>query len=213
MNRLIVLIVVSGSLLAQTQAKQPSGNIKGAVTDQNGAPIAGATVYAVAQGLTLNDIVPRSVKTDSNGAFDFRGGFELRTYKLYSRKDADGYLNPFDSFYADAKTEAPVIDLTADHPSADATVKLGAQAAVITGRIVDANTGAPLKVSLGFEDSEGHGHEVEVGGRYRIFVPPGKNVTLMVFLPPPVNRSFMPAAPLKLDPGQYVNMDIPVSVQ
>lgn len=212
MKHLIVLVVASASLLAQAQSKQ-SGNIRGVVTDQTGSPVAGATVYAVAQGLTLDDAIPRSVKTDNNGVFDFRGGLDLGAYKLYARKDSAGYPNPFDSFYADAKSNAPKIDLTHEHPSGNVTLKLGPQAAVIAGRIVDANTRVPLKANLSFEDSEGHGHEVEVDGSYRIQVPPGKNVTLMVFLPPPSDRSLIAGPPLKLDPGQYVYLEIPVSAQ
>jgi len=213
MKHLIALIVVSGSLLAQSQTKQISGDIRGTVTDQNGSPVSGATVYVVAQGLILNDLRPRSVKTDSNGAFDFRGGLELGTYRLYSRKDADGYLDPQDSFYGDAEAKAPEVELTGDHPSATATVKLSPQAAVVAGRIVDANTGVAVKGFLGFEDAKGHGHEVRFDGNYRILVPPGKDLTLMVILDPPVNRSILPVAPLRLEPGQRVYMDIPVSAQ
>ena len=212
MKRLTVLVVVSGSLLIQAQTK-PSANIRGTVTDQTGAPVAGATVYTVAQGLAFEDATPPSVKTDSKGLFDFRGRLDLGTYKLYSQKVADGYLSPFDSFYADKDAKAPNIDLTRNHPSATATVKLGPQAAVIAGRILDAKTGASLKASLGFEDSEGHGHEIEVDGTYRILVPPDKKVILMVLLPPPVDRSFIPVAPLKLEPGQYVNLDLPISAE
>ena len=94
MKPLLVLIVVGGTLFAQSPAKASSGEIKGRVVDQNGSPISSATVYAVPQGLTLEDITPRSVKTDSEGRFDFRGGLEFRSYKLYSRKDSEGYLNP-----------------------------------------------------------------------------------------------------------------------
>ena len=78
----------------------------------NGTPVDAATVYAVAQDNALDGITPRSVKTDANGEFDFRGGFQLGAYKVYSRKDADAYPDRSDSFYADSKTEAPKVDLT-----------------------------------------------------------------------------------------------------
>lgn len=217
MHRLIVLIVVGGTLLVQAQfvqaqSQQVTGDIHGVVTDPNGMPVSGATVYVVAQGLVLHDITPRSVKTDSNGAFDFRGGFELGTYKLYSRKDADGYPDPLDSFYADAKAEAPKVDLTRDHPSAAATVKLGPQAAVVSGTIFDADTGVPLKASVAFLDAEGHGHSVVADGNYRMVVPPGKEVTLLVRLIGPISvRVLSPIAPLRLEPGQQVYIDIPIT--
>jgi len=212
MKQLIVLVTVSGSLLIQAQTTH-SANLRGTVIDPTGAPVAGATVYAVAQGLMLNDAVPRSTKTDGNGAFDFHRGLDLGTYKVYARKDADGYPDPLDSFYTDPKAAAPQIELSEGHPTAEVAVKLGPKAATVAGRVVDANTGAAVKARLGYVDADGHGHSVNIDGDYRIQVPPGKNVTLMVMLPPPVNRSLVPGPPLKLEPGQYVYLDIPVSAQ
>ncbi len=214
MKSLVVLVVAAGSLLAHSQTQQQSvtGEIKGIVTDRNGTPISAATVYAVPQGLAIDDAIPRSVKTDRNGAFDFRGGFRFEAYKLYARKDADAYPDPLDSFYADAKAEVPSVDLTQSHPSATVAVKLGQRAGVISGRVIDASTGAALKARLGFEDSDGHGHSVLVDGNYRILVPPGKDVTLMVTLVEATSvRSQLPVAPLRLEPGQYIYMDLPVS--
>jgi len=210
MKQFLVLIVVTGTLFAQSQTKHPSGEIKGTVIDRNGSPVSAVTVYAAPQGLMLDDVTPRSVKTDSNGVFDFRGGLQFGSYKLYSRKDADGYPNPFDSFYADA--EAPTtVDLTQALPSSTVTLKLGKQAAIVSGRIIDANSGALLKASLGFVDAQGHGHSVTVNGDYRIIVPSEKDVTLMVTLLEPADRSLIPVAPLRLEPGQHVYMDIPIS--
>lgn len=92
-------------------------------------------------------------------------------------------------------------------------MKLGPQAATVVGRIIDANSGAAVKALLAFLDSEGHGHSVHVAdGNYRILVPAGK--TLMVtMLDPTSDHSVLPVAPLKLEPGQYVQMDLPVSRQ
>lgn len=59
-------------------------------------------------------------------------------------------------------------------------------------------------------DGDGHGHSVPVNGSYRILVPPGKDVTMIVELAPPSERSVVPMAPLHLEPGQYVYLDIPV---
>lgn len=216
MKHLVVLIVAAGSVLAYSQTAQQTltGEIRGVVTDGTGNPISAATVYAVPQGLALDDAIPRWVKTDRNGAFDFRGGLQFETYKLYARKDADAYPDPLDSFYADPNARPPVVQLTQSHPSATVAVKLGQKAAIISGRIIDASTGAAVKAELGFEDAEGHGHSVLVDGNYRVLVPPGKEVTLMVtLLDAPPYRSQLPVAPLRLEPGQYVSMDLPVSRQ
>jgi hypothetical protein len=125
MKHLVALIVVAGSLLAlaQTEHKTLSGEIRGTVTDRDGIPVSGATVYAVPQGLRLNDVTPLSVKTDRNGVYDFHGKLPLNTYQLYAqKKEEDAYPDPLDGFYADAKTEAAKVSLTENHPLATVTV-------------------------------------------------------------------------------------------
>jgi hypothetical protein len=210
MKPLLVLIVATGTLLAQSPAKVSSGEIKGTVVDQNGSPVSSATVYAVPQGLTLDDVTPRSVKTDSNGAFDFHGGLEFRSYKLYSRKDADGYQNPLDKFYADADNLAVEVTLSRKHPSSTVTVKLGKQAAVISGKVFDVDSGTPLKAYVGLMDADGNGHSVVVDGDYNLVVPPEKSVTLMVTVLG-TRRPLIPVSSLRLEPGQRIYMDIPIS--
>lgn len=220
MKHLVILIVAAGSLItysqtthAQTAAQPPTGEIKGTVTDRNGIPVAGATVYAVPQGLSFNDISPRAVKTDSDGRFDFRGGFQLETYKLYSRKEADAYPDPIDRFYADSKDKAPEVELAASHPSATITVKLVEKAGVLTGRIIDADTGAPASADLAFLDENGNGLHIRANGTFRALLPAGKTVTLLVETVSGPYLAQRPVAPFRLEPGQYVSMDIPVSRQ
>jgi Carboxypeptidase regulatory-like domain len=222
MKHLLLLVVAAGSLLAQSQLAQAqtgaqtqtkTGQIKGTVTDEDGSPVSDATVYALPQGLMLDDITPRSVKTDRNGRFDFRGGFPFEAYKLYARKDEDGHPDPLDRFYADSKSDAPRVDLTTDHTSATVTVKLGEQAGILEGRVIDAETGAVLKARLGFLDGQGNGRGVDsdAEGKFRALLPPGKQLTLVV-TDPHSGRIQLPVAPLQLEPGQYISMDIPVSM-
>jgi hypothetical protein len=212
MKHFLTLALVVASLFAYSQTKdRPDGEIKGAVADQNGNPISEATVYAVPQDITFDGVTPRSVKTDRNGEFDFRGGFHLGAYKLYSRKDADAYPDRSDNFYADSKVEPPKVDLTEDHPSATTTVILGERAGVLVGRVVDADSGAALNAKLVFMDENGNNHSVLVNGKYRALLPAGKDVTLMVMVMSPDYGSQSPVPPLRLAPGQEMHMDIPLS--
>jgi hypothetical protein len=219
MKQLVALIVVAGSVFAHTQTagRLTTGEIKGTVTDQNGVPVSGVTISAVPQGTGFQDITLRTVKTDSSGRFDFRGGFELEAYKLYSRKEEDSYPNPLDRFYAGAKDEAPTVDLTADHPSATVTVRLGMKAAMIVGHVIDSDTGAILHATVYFLDDQGRGHAVDTvlaDGTFRTLLPPGKNISLMVRnLSTEHIVGTRLSAPLQLEPGQYVYLDIPVSSQ
>jgi hypothetical protein len=205
----VTLALVVASLSAYPQTKnQPSGEIQGTVTDENGNAVSAATVYAVPQDISFDSIAPRSTKTDRNGAFDFGGGFQLRAYKLYSRKDADAYPDRSDNFYADPKVEPPKVDLTEDHPSATIPMILGEKAGVLVGRVVDADTGAALNAKLVFMDEDGNNHSVLVNGKYRALLPAGKDVTPMVMVMSPDYGSQSPVPPLRLAPGHEMHMDI-----
>lgn len=210
MKPLLVLIVASGILFAQSSNQHLSGQIKGTIVDQSGNPVSSATVYALPEGLTLDDVTPAFAKSDDHGAFDFRRGFQLRAYKLYARKDADGYLNPLDSFYADGETEPAEAVLTRKHPSSIVTVKLGKQAAIVSGKIFDVESGQPLKAYVGLMDEDGNGHSVVVDGEYNLVVPSEKSVRLMVTVLG-TRRPLVPVSSLRLEPGQLIYMDIPIS--
>jgi hypothetical protein len=68
-----------------------------------------------------------------------------------------------------------------------------------------------LKAKLVFMDEDGNSHSVMVTGKYRTLLPPGKGVTLMVMVMSPDYGSQVPVPPLRLAPGQEMDMDIPPS--
>ena len=212
MKYFLTLALFFASFFAYSQTKEkPSGNIKGTVSDENGNPVPKATVYAIPQEASLDSASPRSTATNEAGEFDFHGGLALGTYKLYSTKDAEGYPDRSDSFYAQPKFEGKKVELTEDHPSSTATVDLGEKAAVLTGHVIDATTGAPLKAKLVFLDEDGNSHSVFVTGKYRTLLPAGKDVTLMVIV---TSSDYDPQAPvpaLRLSSGQEMDLDIPLS--
>jgi Carboxypeptidase regulatory-like domain len=200
------------TVLAYSQTKEKTlGEIKGSVTDANGNLVPGATVYIVPQEISFENIAPRSVTANAVGEFDFRGGLALGTYKLYAQKESDGYPDSSDTFFSDPKREPPTVELTKDHPSSTVSVALLDMAAVLAGRVVDANSGAPLKAKLVFMDEDGNSHSVMVTGKYRTLIPPGKDVTLMVMVMSPDYGSQAPVPPLRLASGQEMDMDIPLS--
>ena len=212
MTYFLTLLLVFASFFAYSQTKEkPSGNIKGTVSDENGNPVQGATVYAIPQYASIDALSPRSTTTNEAGEFDFRGGFELGTYKVYSRKDAEGYPDRSDSFYAEPKFQAKKVELTEDRPFADATVDLGSKAAVLIGRVTDAATGAPLKAKLVFMDEDGNSYSVFVTGKYRVLLPTGKDVTVMVIAMSPDYDAQSPVPALRLSSGQEMALDIPLS--
>jgi hypothetical protein len=84
---------------------------------------------------------------------------------------------------------------------------------VIAGRVIDAESGAAAKAFLTFMDDGENRHEILAHGNYRALLPPGKDVILMVTTMSPPYHSQRPVAPLRLEPGQEMHMDIPVSKQ
>ncbi len=210
MKSLLALIVTTATLFAQVPVKPPTGHIAGKVIDQNGSSVEAATVYAISQDAVLGDVTGRSAKTDSHGRFDFREGLEFGTYKLYAQKDADGYLAPQDPFYADADNAIVKVALNRKHPASVATIRLAKQAAVISGKVFDVDSGAPLTAYVGLIDDDGNGHSVVVDGDYNLTVPSDKNFKLMVTVLG-TRRPLAPVSSLRLETGQRIYMDIPIS--
>ena len=212
MKFFLAFALIITTVLAYSQTKEKTlGEIKGTVTDVNGNLVPGATVYVVPQDISFEDIAPRSVTANAIGEFDFDGGLALGTYKLYAKKESDGYPDPSDTFYADPKREQLTVELTKEHPSSTATVALLDRAAVLAGRVVDADSHVPLKAKLLFMDQDGNSHRVMVTGKYRTLVPPGKDLTLMVIVMSPDYGSQVPVPALHLASGQEMDMDIPLS--
>jgi hypothetical protein len=215
MKHFLAVALIATSAFANSQTKNHlDGQIKGTVTDQGGSPVVGATVYAVPQFLTFDGIKPRSVKTDRNGEFDFRSGLQLGAYKLYFQKDEDGYPDPFKSPDAETKVDVPKVVLTKSHSSATVKVTLGKKAGVVTGQVIDADSGAATKALLVFIDQDGNRREIVADGSFRVSLPPGKDIILMVTAMSRQSSTRRPFdTPLRLEPGQEIYMDIPVSNQ
>lgn len=204
-----VLIVTTVPVYSQAK-EQILGEIKGTVTDANGNLVPGATVYVVPQEISFENIAPRSTTANAAGSFEFHAGFALGTYKMYAKKESDGYPDPSDDFYADPKREQLTVELTKEHPSSTTTVAMLDRAAVLAGSVVDADSHVPLKAKLVFMDQDGNSHSIMVTGKYRTLVPPGKDLTLMVIVMSPDYGSQAPVPALRLASGQEMDMDIPL---
>ena len=123
-------------------------------------------------------------KTDTAGCCDLQH-LEFGKYQASASKEEDNYPKLEGSFYASASPIQPVVNLTADQPSAPAVIHLGRKAGVLTGKVVDAVSGKVL------EDSNFEFHWVSDPriflrgtGLYsknpRILIPSDTPVTLVV---------------------------------
>jgi hypothetical protein len=211
MKHLLTWALVLTSLSAFPQTKL--GHIRGTVVDQDGNPVPAATVYVMSQEVSLDEITPPSAKSDGNGNFNFSRPLELGSYKIWARKTEDLYPEPLDEFYKDPKAVAAKADLTDDHSWANITVTLGDKAAVLEGTVIDSVSGKPTSARLAFLDQNGNGHVLYANGEYHMLLPSGKDLSIMVIGIGPEEKSQMAVNALRLDPGQEMRMDIPVSKQ
>jgi hypothetical protein len=78
MKFFLALVLITTTVLTYSQTKEKaSGEIKGSVADANGNLVPGATVFAVPQDISFENIAPGSITADGAGGFDFRGSFAL----------------------------------------------------------------------------------------------------------------------------------------
>jgi hypothetical protein len=92
-------------------------------------------------------------------------------------------------------------------------VELKDQAAVVAGRIFDADTGAPLRGSIGFTNLRtegGHGFVAEKG-RFQELIPANTDVYIMVeYVPRDQADWSIFTTKVNLQPGQRMNLNVPL---
>ena len=115
------------SQVCHFSARYPRATLKARLQTRTGT-------RSLRQPCTQQLITLRSVKSNRNGEFDFRGAFNLGTYNIYSLKETDAYPDPTDKFYANPKIEAAKAELTEDHPSVTVAVSMGQKACCPGGK-------------------------------------------------------------------------------
>ena len=150
MKRHIALTVFC--VLCAVIATASAGTIKGVVIDEAGNPVYLANVLArdtepKASGGVLEaevGIVPW-VETDNHGQFTVRGLIPGHHYKVFAKKEEDGYANPTIPTY-NPKLDAQIV-VASDSPrsSPDVRIQLGPKAVILHWQLKDAVTGKPLK--------------------------------------------------------------------
>jgi protocatechuate 3,4-dioxygenase beta subunit len=152
--------------VAVLNAKPDEGSISGSVVDENGVPLAGATVYLIVE----HGGCPSGVKTtDANGRFEF-GGADPGTYRL--RGEKPGYVTQmFRERETGGRGFGQSIVLTPSHPSDDTTVVLPRAAATISGTVYGEDRNPLPDGGWVFFADEQHNHVASTGlpsGRYSV---------------------------------------------
>ncbi len=170
----VLVIFLHSASLAQA-LQQDSLVIKGQVLDDQGRPVSGAVVTA-APDAGLRGRLP-SASSNARGEFTIpvyrTGGFLVAASKL-----ADAYPSSSIPFYYPTEASSARVFVGEDRAAPFATIRLGSKAGKITGSIVDAKTGQPVKdaqITLCRAEVPKYCYRPFTkypGGQFNIFVPP-----------------------------------------
>ena len=210
----LIVLLLSSCAVSQTPDPTPTdGRISGTVVNEDGKPVPGAIVYVSEEASSLVDANSIVTRTDVAGRFDFGRKLKHGVYEIYARKDKDGYPDPTSKFYQPLNFSRQNVQLFGDHPAERVTVQLKDRAAFLAGRVVDADTGRPLKAGVGFTNLRTEaGHSVATDGKFYALIPANTDVYVIV---EEVDRDHddwsMFTTKVNLQPGQNMSIDVPLS--
>lgn len=136
----VVLPNASFSRTITQNTDRKGGTIAGRVIDGEGSPVPNVLVSAERSDM----IRPISTGfTSEHGEFVING-LPQGLYTLYTRKEQDGYPRTDFNFYSLSATD-PQVAVYQYQASDYITLRLGARAARLVGRVIDANTKRPIR--------------------------------------------------------------------
>jgi hypothetical protein len=210
------LALVLGLLLLSlvSAAQSPDGSIRGTVLAEGGSPVADAHVYAeVMQGDVIQTVL--DANTDDSGMFAFTH-LGLGEYRLSAEKQESGYLSTRPDIFS---SRSPfLVSLTSDTPTFSTVLRFAPKAAIITGWVRDAATGAsiPAHLSLASIESNRGWSTTGTSGKFkfRLLIPANTDVKFGAcsegyrtwFYADPSNPSR--GIPLRLKSGAKLDVDV-----
>jgi hypothetical protein len=160
---------------------QTTGSIGGTVLDSQGKPMSDATVTVRNMTRTLGES-RISVKTDKNGNFAI-ANCALGNYLVLTRAELAGEASAKAAF--PGNSVFTTVSLLPYLPAARVTLGFGRTTGVLTGRIKDAATGAPLTAALVVKSVGSADYWMAAGlpAEYRIVVPTGTGLSVAISAP------------------------------
>lgn len=208
-----ILVLLTAAFVLSVAAERNTGLIDGTVVNEEGQAVKGATVTAFPTDRGISGIVPHA-DTDETGHFAIHGLW-WGEYAVSGMKEDEDYPDVSGAFYSG---QIQPISLTAQHPAATVTIRLGPKAGVLIGTVTDAVTGAPLNPVVEFRRASQPNYFLRgtglVKAKYRVLVPSDTDVTMKVWLdgyqawyyPGIVDESA--STSLRLESGQERTLDI-----
>lgn len=208
-----ILVLLSAAFVFCVADEQNTGLIDGTVVNEEGNPVKGATVTAFPTDRGFAGKLPHA-DTDETGHFAIHGLW-WGEYAVSGMNEDEDYPDVSGAFYSG---QSHPLRLTAQHPAATVTIRLGPKAGVLLGTVTDAATGAPLNPVVEFRWVSHPNYFLRgtglVKAKYRVLVPSDTDVTMKVWLdgyqawyyPGTVDESA--STSLRLEPGQERTLDI-----
>ncbi len=139
------LLACPDALLTAAPAAD-SGTITGTVVNELSHPVRYAMVYAFTTGGSAATAIATAMalpwaETDAKGRFAIR---RLRwgTYTVGAEKPGYAPVIGFENFYG--RSQMPEVTVSPQTPTASVVVRIGPKAALLSGKIVSAQTGEPI---------------------------------------------------------------------
>jgi carboxypeptidase family protein len=212
--RLALVVALLFLSLVSAAAQSPDGAIRGTVLAEDGSPIADAHVSAEAmRGNVIQTVL--DVNTDDYGIFVF-AHLAMGEYRLSAEKQESGYLSTRPDIFS---SRSPfLVSLTSDTPMFSTVIRFAPKAAVITGWVRDAATGASIAAHLSLAPMESNRGWSTTGTnrkfKFRLQIPANTDVKFGAcsegyrtwFYADPSNTSR--AIPLKLRSGETKELNV-----
>jgi hypothetical protein len=197
-------ITIALLFLIEALYASSTGSISGTVLDENGNTVSGAKVEAVNARNGFQGAV-RYFRTNDDGRFQIEG-LPLGDYRVFAKKEEDGYPDMSSAFYSD--NVFPTAVLTETNPAAEMLVRLLPKAGILTGSVVDAVTRKPLNPALHFRRAQNLKLFLTAGTEpaFRVLVPSDVPVTLEISVPGYLRWHYH--GKLELKPGETMNLDV-----
>ena len=204
----IIFVLLTFSATA-SGPQQDAGSIRGTVVDENNVAVAGALVNADPLDGRPRGSLIRYVETDASGHFLIdRLGWGR--YRIFAKKEASAYPETRFSFYDSGGI--PEATITQTSPTADAQIRLGPKAGILTGSVTNAETAAPVNAAFKLirTTSTDHWFSTSQGTNYRVLLPSATDV--LVEVSSPGYKTWTSSGPLILQAGAEMHLNISLEV-
>ena len=213
---LLSLLELMSIPVVVAQKKDATGLVYGIVIYQDKKPAKGATVYATPLGRPIGAVIPHA-DSDDTGYYAIRIPRSwFGNFAVAAKKEDEDYPDMSKQFYSDGKFQT--VTISASHPEANVVIRLGPQAGVLRGTVVDAHSDESLSPCVEFRRAAKLNNFLSGSGlvkpTYKLLIPPDTDVLMQIsldgyrtwYFPGTIDKETQ--RPVRLRPGETKTVDI-----